>query len=124
MKEEFDKLLSNYSDAVQLIAGELRDLILELYPDTYEKIHFGWKIANYSLGGTKVDNFCYIMPKKDNCSIGFPRATELKDEELRLEGTGKLHRHLKITDIKEVRSDYIIDLINQAAIIAMEDNNA
>jgi hypothetical protein len=123
MKQDFDKLLANYTEDIQELSTDLRELIIEFYPDIFEKVHFGWKVANYSLGEIKVDNFCYIMPKKDNVSLGFPRATELKDEQSKLEGTGKMHRHIKLEAIEDIRSDYIIDLIHQAAILATESNN-
>lgn len=55
-----------------------------------------------------------VLPCAKHVSIGFYRGTELPDPTSLLEGTGKLHRHVKIRAEEDLRRPELRDLFAAA----------
>ncbi|MDQ6891087.1 MAG: DUF1801 domain-containing protein [Acidobacteriota bacterium] len=55
-----------------------------------------------------------ITPKQTSVNLGFVRAVDLSDPAGLLEGTGKLHRHVKLRSIAEVDSQELRTLVQDA----------
>ena len=96
MKKGIREFLASYSPEVRSLALKARALVLDLVPDVQEQLDTSAKIIGYGFGPKYADTICVIMPVKAGVNLGFYRATELPDPEGLLEGTGKLHRHVKL----------------------------
>jgi hypothetical protein len=98
----FDEALSGSSSHVEEIARQLRDLIIEVYPEVVKVPWPEQRIVGYGVGPKKMsEHFCYIGAHRDHVNLGFYYGAELPDPKGLLEGTGKKLRHIKIRDKEE-----------------------
>ena len=114
---EVVKFLADYNPQVRSIALKLRELVLSVAPDAIEQIDTPAHLLGYGFAKTYKDTLCVIMPLKAAVNLGFARGTDLPDPERLLTGTGKRARHVKITDVSQVESPALRDLL-EAAIVA------
>lgn len=122
---EFAEWIAAYPDDVQKLAREARRLIRELVPDAVEQVDLPAKMAAYSVGSKMSDVICTISPLKSAVNIGIFRAVDLQaalrdtapESVALLEGTGKLHRHVKIRRPEDLQSPALRTLL-EAAIAA------
>ena len=101
---------------IQDIARALRALIESLHPGSFETPRDGERCTTYGIGPKKMtEAYAHIMPLKSSVNLGFYHGKSLSDPKHLLEGTGKSARHVKITDLKMVRSAAVKALL-QASI--------
>jgi hypothetical protein len=114
-----EDFLKNYDPKVQEVSYRLRDIVKEVMPDVNEFLFEGWKNIGYGIGENKSgkDMICYIAPFKDSVNLGFYRGAILNDEKNLLRGTGKLLRHIKIKELKQIND---IDLKNILTLAKIE----
>jgi hypothetical protein len=113
-----EDFFANYDPKVEEICTQLREIALELLPETEEILFEGWKNISYGTGKSHGDKdlIIYIAPLKDSVNLGFYRGTVLLDEKKLLKGTGKLLRHLKLKSINDYQIADIKNLIEDAKI--------
>jgi hypothetical protein len=92
----------------QLIAGALRNLILETAPELEESLK--WGMPNYSKG----KNIIYLAGQKNHVNFGFHDASFLNDPTNLLEGTGAKMRHVKIRTVENIPAEALRELVRQA----------
>jgi hypothetical protein len=108
----FEELLAGSDPVIRAIAAALRDVILEVHPDTTEVVRLGDRAATYGLGPRKmIDGYAYLMPQADWVNLGFYQGTALPDPDGLLEGTGAKMRHVKVRSLDEARSPAIKALV-------------
>ena len=91
----FDDALSGSSSHVDEIARQLRDLIIEIYPEVVEVPWPKQRIVGYGVGPKKMsEHFCYIGMYREHVDLGFYFGADLDDPEALLDGTGKKLRHV------------------------------
>jgi hypothetical protein len=113
--KEFDNMLSSFNSNIQSIAKEARALIFEILPQSVEVVWERQKIAGYGTGPKKMtEHFCWIAPYKKHVVLGFNYGSELPDPDHLLEGTGKLFRHVKLSQRDDVNKASLKKLINSA----------
>ena len=101
----FESILKPHSAEIQNIARALRALIESLHPSSFETPRNGERCTTYGIGPKKMtEAYAHIMPIKSSVNLGFYHGKSLPDPRRLLEGTGKSARHVKITDLKMVRS--------------------
>jgi hypothetical protein len=103
-----EEYLSQYPEEMNIIARNLRNLILEIVPDMDENIK--WKNLFYEKNGF----ICAIVIHGDHVNLEFARGTELEDPYRMLEGTGKKIRHMKIHNSDEIKSNEIKKMLLEA----------
>jgi hypothetical protein len=95
-------LLRAYHPEVEAIGLAARALILDIFPNlNTEIVDNKVRVIGYGYGPKYVDTVCVIMPNEEGITLGIGHATELPDPTNLLEGTGKVHRHVKL----KVRAD-------------------
>jgi hypothetical protein len=111
----FEDLIAQSSPQVRAIAAALRDVVLELHPDTTEVVRLGDGAATYGLGPRKmVEGYAYLMPRSDWVNLGFYQAAALPDPTGLLEGTGARMRHVKVRSLDKARAAEIKALVAEA----------
>jgi hypothetical protein len=95
-------------------------LIRRAIPKVGEQVDRPAKIIGYSFGPRYSDMICVLMPTKASVNFGFYRATELPDPDGILQGTGKLHRHVKLTVPDDVEASSLRAML-KAAVAAYRD---
>lgn len=101
---------------------DLRDFILELYPDANELLYHTHALTSlFSISEKMSDAFCMIPIYTNHLNLGFNKGTLIADKHNLLTGTGKLMRHIPIKEISDYRNDKVKDLIKLAIDFAIED---
>ncbi len=111
----FDEMLVQYTPAVQALARQARDLIIEIYPDVVEVPWARQRIAGYGVGAKKMsEQFCYIAPQKSYVNLGFYYGAELPDPAGLLEGSGALMRHIKLRQPSDLEQAALRAMVERA----------
>jgi hypothetical protein len=108
----FDDVVKGSPNDVSEICWTLRSLISELHPDCVEVPRPGEPSAAYGYGEKKMSEaYAYIMPQKTYANLGFYHGANIESEYPFLEGTGKKLRHIKVQDLKMVKSAEIENVL-------------
>ena len=108
----FADLLEITEETLRPIVTALRDVIVDVDPDTCEVVRLGDRAATYGVGPRKMlDGYAYILPYKRWVNLGFYQGVDLADPEGLLEGTGAKMRHVKIRSVDEVNRSAIRALV-------------
>jgi hypothetical protein len=98
----------------ELIQG-LRALVKEVIPQATERVHTGWGVIHYGVGGRMRDLILALAPRRAYVNLEFGDGTTLPDPAHRLEGTGKRLRHVKIRSLADAQHPDVRALLVAAA---------
>jgi hypothetical protein len=90
------ELLAPFTPEVRDLALAARSFVLETIPDIIEMVDAKARIVGYGYSPRYADQVCMLMPTKVGVNLGIAYAMELPDPTKLLQGTGKLHRHVKL----------------------------
>lgn len=107
-------LLAPYSPEVRNLALATREYLLTLIPQVMEQADAKTKVIGYGFGSRYVDMVCALMPTKAGITLGIAWATQLPDPKKLLEGTGKVHRHVKIRNKSDLQAPGLKTLLKAA----------
>ena len=109
-------VLHPYDEPIQDLVFELRKFILDTIPDTNELIwdNYNAVAIAYSKSEKLKDAFCHIAVYAKHVNFGFNRGAELSKGDLKLEGKGKLIRHLKVKIIDSFPKQEVKKMIYEA----------
>jgi hypothetical protein len=97
-----EELIAPYPVEVQLLVLATREMVLKMAPAAVEQVDAAAKLIGIGFGTRYVDMICSIMPAKGWVTLGIAYGTQLPDPHKILEGTGKVHRHVKLRDKAEL----------------------
>ena len=118
----FDEAISGTSSQVEAIARQLRDLIIEVYPQVVEVPWLTQKIIGYGVGPKKMsEHFCYIAAQREYVNLGFYYGADLPDPDGLLEGTGKKLRHIKVKEVGMITTPALREMI-EASLVERKKN--
>jgi len=101
---------------------DLRDFIMEIYPDTNELLYHTHALTSlYSISEKMSDGFCMIPIYNNHLNLGFNKGTLITDKNNLLTGTGKFMRHIPIKERSDFRNTKVKDLVKLAIDFAIED---
>jgi hypothetical protein len=116
MSAEFEQIITSADTTLAALARKTKALILEIMPDVVEVVWPNQGIAGYGVGPKKMsEQFCYIAVYRKHINLGFYYGAELSDPKGLLEGTGKLLRHIKITDPHQLKDPALFDLLKTSS---------
>ena len=111
----FQDLMDITASDMQPIAQRLREIVIEIDPDTVEVVRLGDRAATYGVGLKKnSETYVYIMPHKNWVNLGFYQGVDLPDPAGLMEGTGKKLRHIKIRSLQAAGRPEVRTLIKEA----------
>jgi hypothetical protein len=122
-RSDFHGFLATYPPEVQELAHQLRKLVTEAVPGSVEMVDTSAKVIGYGFGAGYKDLICTIMPSKGGVKLGVVRGADLPDPRQMLEGSGKVHRHVKFRDLNDLRKPGIKPLL-EAAVAAWKRRTA
>ncbi len=94
---------------------DLREYILELYPDCNELVYHTHALtAVFSISDKLSDAFCMLPIYTSHLNLGFNKGTLLNDPNKLLTGTGNLIRHIAVKKISDYRNTKVKELIQEA----------
>lgn len=109
-----DDLLANYSKEIRDLILAARALILECFPHALEQVDLPSRLLAYGTSAKYADPVFTLMPQVKWVNVGIYRALKLPDPHGLLQGTGKLHRHVKIHNLMDLKSSILRDLLQAA----------
>jgi hypothetical protein len=116
MSNGFDEIVAGASPKVRDLAIRARELISDVYPAVIEVPWPRQRVIGYGVGPKKMsEHFCYLSVSKDHINIGFMYGAELPDPNKLLAGTGKLLRHVRITDAEQLSTPALRELLQVAS---------
>lgn len=119
---DFRFLLEFKSREIIDLFHDLRDYILELYPDSNELLYHTHALtAVFCVSDKLSDAFCMLPVYSNHLNLGFNKGTLLKDPDKLLKGTGNLIRHINVKNAKDYRNPKVKALIKEAIDFAIKD---
>lgn len=101
---------------------DLRQYILELYPDCNELVYHTHALtAVFSISDKLSDAFCMLPIYTNHMNLGFNKGALLKDPNKFLTGTGNLIRHVDVKKPGDYRNPKVKALILEAINFAIKD---
>lgn len=113
----FADLMAITEPAMRPIAERLREIVVDVDPDTVEVVRLGDRAATYGVGPKKMsEGYAYILPYKNWVNLGFYKGAELPDPAGVMEGTGKKLRHVKVRSADDAGRPEFRALIEEALV--------
>jgi len=119
---DFQFLLEFKEKDIIDLFSDLREYVLELYPDSNEILYHTHALTTvFSISDKLSDAFCMIPVYTNHLNLGFNKGTLLKDSHKLLTGTGNLIRHIDIKNPDDYRNPKVKALIQEAIQFAIKD---
>lgn len=108
-----EKFLQPYDKSIQKLTIDLRNFVINLVPQSNELIwdNYNAVAMAYSKSTKLKDAFCHIAVYTNHVNFGFNRGAELTSSSLKLQGKGKLIRHIAVKDFSTFPQSEITELI-------------
>ncbi len=118
--------LEPYDERIQNLTLELRNFLTDLIPESNELIwdNYNAVAMAYSKSEKLKDAFCHIAVYSGHVNFGFNRGAELSKTNIKLNGKGKLIRHISVKDFQSFPKEEIKHMIWEAVGISEKLNNA
>ncbi len=119
---DFLRLLNLKDQRVTELFCDLRQYVLDLYPDSNELLYHTHALtAVFSISEKLSDAFCMLPIYTNHLNLGFNKGTLLKDPNKLLTGTGNLIRHIDVKNPNDYRNPKVKALIKEAIKFAIND---
>lgn len=119
---DFQFLLDFKDQEVIDLFCDLRQYILELYPDSNELLYHTHALtAVFSISDKLSDAFCMLPIYTNHLNLGFNKGTLLNDPQGLLTGTGNLIRHMDVKKPNDYRNPKVKALTKEAIDFAIKD---
>ncbi len=119
---DFQFFLDPKDQEVIALFIDLREYILDLYPDSNELLYHTHALtAVFSISDKLSDAFCMLPIYTNHLNLGFNKGTLLKDPNKLLTGTGNLIRHIDVKKTSDYRNSKVEALIQEAIEFAIKD---
>ncbi|PKN98528.1 MAG: hypothetical protein CVU42_08060 [Chloroflexi bacterium HGW-Chloroflexi-4] len=97
-------ITSGYSEEIRSLFDAARKRILDILPDCKEEWDFQAGLLGFCLADGYKGTIFTLMPAKGHVTFGFYNGGSLSDPHHLLEGTGKVHRHIKLRTVEQLNS--------------------
>ncbi|HTZ95757.1 MAG TPA: DUF1801 domain-containing protein [Terriglobales bacterium] len=104
-------LLDPYPPEVQKLALASRKFVLRIAPKAMEMVDTKSKVIGFGFGTGYKDMICSLMPAKTWVTLGIGWGAELPDPQKLTEGSGKVHRHVKLKSNSDLENPALEDLL-------------
>jgi len=101
---------------------DLREFILDIYPDSNELVYHTHALTTvFSISDKLSDAFCMLPIYTNHMNLGFNKGTLIDDPHKLLTGTGNLIRHIPVDTKVDYRNNKVKALIKSAVDFAIDD---
>ena len=112
--EEIDVFLASYPAEVADLAQAARGRLKELLPRVKETLDRSAKVIGFGYGPGYKGMVCALILSKAGVKIGLNRGSELSDPKGLLRGEGKVHRHVPLTRLADLKQPGLKPLVKAA----------
>lgn len=118
MNSDVDRALESCEPAIREVARRACDAVLAIFPDALvtvddQNTRFGTTIGFGTTTGYKGLRFT-VTPQRAHVTLGIARGADLSDPSKLMEGTGKVHRHVKLRHPQDLDRPELHQLMAQA----------
>jgi hypothetical protein len=100
---DLEMFLATYPVEVQDVALAARNLLEQALPGATETLDASAKIIGYSYGPGYKGLVCTLILSRTGVKIGIARGSELPDPKGLLQGSGKVHRHVVLRNVADLK---------------------
>lgn len=119
---DFQRLLELKNQELIDLFTDLRQFILEIYPDSNEILYHTHALtAVFSISDKLSDAFCMLPIYTNHVNLGFNKGTLLNDPNQLLTGTGNLIRHIPVQHPEDYRNPKVRALLKESIDLAIDD---
>jgi len=119
---DFQALLDFKSKEVIDLFTDMRQYILELYPDSNELLYHTHALTTvFCISDKLSDAFCMLPIYTNHVNLGFNKGTLLNDPDRLLTGSGTLIRHIDVKMTSDYRNSKVKALIQEAINFTIKD---
>jgi hypothetical protein len=111
LPKEVEQLLEPYPSEVRALALAARELLTQLVPGATEIADASAKVIGYGYGPGYKDMICTLILSKRGVKVGIARGAELPDPEGLLQGSGKVHRHVPLQTMDDLKQPGLKQLL-------------
>jgi hypothetical protein len=112
--QHVETFLSAYPEQVRETASAARELLKDMLPGVAETVDESAKLLGYSYGpGYKGVLFTLIM-SQTGVKLGIFRGSELPDPKHLMAGAGKVHRHVQLRSVDDLKRSGLNPLLKSA----------
>lgn len=117
---QLKEFIAAYDPFIQQLTLDLRSFITDLVPGANELIwdNYNAVAIAYAKSEKLKDAFCHIAIYRQYVNFGFNRGAELTNQSLKLNGKGKLIRHITVRDFESFPKEDVKSMILEAVEIA------
>src|SRR6516164_4413568 len=119
---DIEVFLAPYPREVRDVALAARDFLSEALPGAAETIDASVKLFGYGYGPGYKGLVCTLLLSKTGVKIGIARGSELPDPKHLMQGSGKVHRHVPLQTIADLKQPGLKPLL-KAALSAWKKRN-
>ena len=103
MNKKVDEYIEKQESSQKEICKRLREIVLKTLPNIEEEMK--WGVPSYAKGTF------YIVALKDHVNLGFSMKGLSKEEQKSFEGSGKTMKTIRVSSIKEINEDQLVELL-------------
>jgi hypothetical protein len=113
-QKQFDTFLAGYPPGVQDVARKTRTLLASVAPGIEERVDASSKIIGYGYGPGYKGVVFTVIPSQKEIKLGIARGSALPDPKGLMTGAGKVHRHVPIRSVADLKQPGLRPLLAQA----------
>jgi hypothetical protein len=113
-QKDIETFLSSYPAEVAELAHAARRLLEEALPGAEETLDRSAKVIGFGYGPGYKHCVCTLIMSQKGVKLGVARGSELPDPEGLLRGTGKVHRHVVLQTLADLKQPGLKPLIKAA----------
>ena len=125
-KREYLEFLMPYGPRIRELALATRTLVLQEAPDATELIYDAYNAVatGYTFTGRPSDAFIHIAVYAGWVNLGFNRGVELDDPQRILQGSGRRVRHIRISELADLKNTMLRAFVGAAISQAIRPTRA
>jgi hypothetical protein len=109
-----ETFLKAYPPEVQEIALAARKLLVEVLPGAAETLDESAKVVGYGYGPGYRGVVCTLILSRKGVKLGIAHGSELDDPKQLMKGSGKVHRHVELRTIADLKQSGLKPLLKAA----------
>ena len=121
---DVETFLAAYPAEVGDLARAARRLLDGTLPGAAETLDESAKVVGYSYGPGYKGLVCTLILSRSGVKLGIVRGSELADPKQLMQGSGKVHRHVQLRTIADLKRPGLKPLLKAASAAWKERNEA
>jgi hypothetical protein len=120
--KSIETFLTDYPPEVKDLVLAARDMLLGVLPEATETLDESAKVIGYGYGPGYKGLVCTLILSRTGVKLGIVRGSELPDPKRLMQGSGKVHRHVALRTVADLKQAGLKPLL-KTALAAWKERN-